>query len=233
MVHAMVSFSRAAGGEPLTWPARLLGHACTLGSGRRPCRSVVPLCRGRARKRERVDEACRHSRVRLLTQSVQRVKSKALQVVKSAVSRVARRGLIGRPSYVFRGVARALSVVVASAMAPTQDKRILYVGGLSDEVTEETLHAAFIPFGEVTEVNIPKNFEGKNNENRGFAFVQFELEPDADEARFNMNGAELFGRVLRVNVARAAAHKLGASKAVWSADEWFKNLNEEGTPASH
>ena len=54
-----------------------------------------------------------------------------------------------------------------------------------------------------------------------------------DEARFNMNGAELFGRVLRVNVARAAAHKLGASKAVWSADEWFKNLNEEGTPASH
>ncbi|KAH8094968.1 peptidyl-prolyl cis-trans isomerase [Aureococcus anophagefferens] len=109
-------------------------------------------------------------------------------------------------------------------MAPQQNKRILYVGGLTEEVTEEILHAAFIPFGELVEVNIPKDHASKTSDgNRGFAFVEFELEPDADEARFNMDGAELFGRVLRVNVAKALTHKLGSSKPVWSADSWFQN----------
>ena len=75
-------------------------------------------------------------------------------------------------------------------------------------------------------MNIPKDFAGASNANRGFAFIEFEDARDADEARFNMNGAELFGRVLRVNVARAMSHKLGSTKPVWSADEWFKNLNE-------
>ena len=62
--------------------------------------------------------------------------------------------------------------------------------------------------------------------------MNFALEADADEARFNMNGAELFGRTLRVNVAKAMGHKLGSSKAVWSADSWFQNnLSEDGTAA--
>ena len=35
--------------------------------------------------------------------------------------------------------------------------------------------------------------------------------------------------MLRVNVARAMSHKLGSSKAVWSADSWFQeSLTEEG-----
>ena len=34
---------------------------------------------------------------------------------------------------------------------------------------------------------------------------------------------------MRVNVARAMSHKLGSSKAVWSADSWFQeSLTEEG-----
>ena len=114
-------------------------------------------------------------------------------------------------------------------MAPTQDRRILYVGGLADEVSEETLHAAFVPFGELQEVNVPRDHAGKKSEHRGFAFIHFETETDAEEARFNMNGAELFGRVLRVNVAKGMTHKLGASKPVWSADDWFQKLNEDGT----
>ena len=106
----------------------------------------------------------------------------------------------------------------------------MYVGGLSEEATEETLHAAFVPFGDVKEVNIPRDFAGQTNDaNRGFAFVTFELENDAAEALYNMDGSELFGRVLRVNVARAMSHKLGSSKAVWSADSWFQeSLTEEG-----
>ncbi|KAJ1460398.1 hypothetical protein M885DRAFT_509348 [Pelagophyceae sp. CCMP2097] len=108
------------------------------------------------------------------------------------------------------------------APQPKVNKKLLYVGGLADEVVEETLHAAFVPFGDLKEVNLPKDHA--KNAHRGFAFIEFDDEFDADEARYNMDGAELFGRVLRVNVAKAMGHKLGSNKAVWSADDWFQSL---------
>uniref|UniRef100_A0A4W5PUM7 Peptidyl-prolyl cis-trans isomerase n=1 Tax=Hucho hucho TaxID=62062 RepID=A0A4W5PUM7_9TELE len=38
-------------------------------------------------------------------------------------------------------------------------KRVLYVGGLTEEVDEKVLHAAFIPFGDVTDIQIPIDYE--------------------------------------------------------------------------
>ncbi|CAM9861890.1 unnamed protein product [Phaeothamnion confervicola] len=109
-------------------------------------------------------------------------------------------------------------------MAKTvQNKRMLYVGGLEETVKEEALHAAFVPFGEIAEVQIPKNWE--KGENRGFGFVQYEEEEDALAALENMDGSELFGRVLKVNLARPMKHKLGSGKAVWTAEEWFQQMN--------
>jgi peptidyl-prolyl isomerase E (cyclophilin E) len=35
---------------------------------------------------------------------------------------------------------------------------IIYVGGLEAQVTEEILHSAFIPFGELKSVQIPKDY---------------------------------------------------------------------------
>ena len=32
---------------------------------------------------------------------------------------------------------------------------ILYIGGLGEDITKQTLHAAFIPFGEIKSVDIP------------------------------------------------------------------------------
>lgn len=32
-------------------------------------------------------------------------------------------------------------------------------GGLDEKCTEEMLHAAFIPFGDIVEVNIPRDFK--------------------------------------------------------------------------
>jgi len=106
------------------------------------------------------------------------------------------------------------------------NRKLLYVGGLAESVVEETLHAAFIPFGEVVEVTLPREAKDAH---RGFAFVEFKEEEDANEARFNMDGAELFGRALRVSVAKATEHRLGSSKPVWSADSWFQNLTKDGT----
>jgi len=38
-------------------------------------------------------------------------------------------------------------------------KKIVYVGGLDSNATEEILHAAFIPFGEVKSVQIPRDYK--------------------------------------------------------------------------
>lgn len=36
----------------------------------------------------------------------------------------------------------------------TQPKRNVYVGGLEEQVNEEILHAAFVPFGDIVEVRL-------------------------------------------------------------------------------
>ena len=47
---------------------------------------------------------------------------------------------------------------------------------------------------------------------RGFAFVQFDERGDAADAIDNMNGAELFGRVLKVNLAKPDAASRGSHR---------------------
>lgn len=37
----------------------------------------------------------------------------------------------------------------------SRTQRMLYVGGLEAQVTEQVLKAAFIPFGEIVDVQIP------------------------------------------------------------------------------
>ena len=65
---------------------------------------------------------------------------------------------------------------------------------------------------------------------RGFAFVVFEEAEDAAEAKDNMDGAELFGRVLRVSDARPGQ---AGSGAVWEdADKWYKEVGA-GAKRSH
>ena len=46
------------------------------------------------------------------------------------------------------------------------NKRILYVGGLAEEVNEKILHSAFVVFGDVLDVNIPIDYA--SNAHRGF-----------------------------------------------------------------
>jgi RNA recognition motif-containing protein len=66
------------------------------------------------------------------------------------------------------------------------------------------------------------------DKNRGFGIVEFESEEDCADAIENMEGAELFGRVLRVNISNAKPSGAGAHKAVWSADEWIQNSLKDG-----
>ncbi|XP_066970822.1 peptidyl-prolyl cis-trans isomerase E [Macrobrachium rosenbergii] len=103
------------------------------------------------------------------------------------------------------------------------NKRILYVGGLADEVTEDVLRSAFAPFGEVVDIQIPLDYETEKH--RGFAFVEFELPEDAAAAIDNMNESELYGRTIRVNLAKPQKAKEGSSRAVWADDEWLNKYS--------
>lgn len=71
----------------------------------------------------------------------------------------------------------------------TNTKRTIYVGGLAEEVDEKILNAAFIPFGDIIDVQIPLDYESEKH--RGFAFIEFESAEDAAAAIDNMVGAEI------------------------------------------
>lgn len=80
------------------------------------------------------------------------------------------------------------------------NKRIIYVGGLSEEVDSKILHAAFIPFGDIIDINMPIDFATQKH--RGFAFIEFESVEDAGYAIDNMNDSEIYGKTIRVNIAK-------------------------------
>ncbi|CAN1838779.1 Peptidyl-prolyl cis-trans isomerase E [Linum perenne] len=106
-------------------------------------------------------------------------------------------------------------------MQAAVQKNTLYVGGLAEEVNESILHAAFIPFGDIKDVK-----------HRSFGFVTFLEKEDASSAMDNMDGAELYGRVLTVNYALPEKIKGGeqgwAAQPIWAdADTWFERQQQE------
>jgi cold-inducible RNA-binding protein len=75
----------------------------------------------------------------------------------------------------------------------------IYVGNLSYSIEEQSLRDFFSPFGSIAEVFIPKDRE--TGKGRGFAFVTFENQAQAQEA-VKTNGQELSGRNIKVNIAK-------------------------------
>ncbi|MEC8190836.1 MAG: RNA-binding protein [Verrucomicrobiota bacterium] len=76
----------------------------------------------------------------------------------------------------------------------------LYVGNLPFEATGDDLNEIFSQTGEVEEAIIVTRPGGGRP--RGFGFVTMADEQDAAEAIRQLNGQELGGRQLRVNVAK-------------------------------
>ncbi len=75
----------------------------------------------------------------------------------------------------------------------------LFVGGLSWGTSDDALRQAFSEFGEVTEAKVITDRE--TGRSRGFGFVTFAEASQAQEARDQMNGEYLDGRMIRVDVA--------------------------------
>jgi RNA recognition motif-containing protein len=76
----------------------------------------------------------------------------------------------------------------------------LFVGNLSFDTTENDLNDAFAAHGTVTETNMM--MDRATGRPRGFGFVTMSTAEEAEKAIQALNGAQLGGRALTVNVAR-------------------------------
>ena len=105
----------------------------------------------------------------------------------------------------------------------TRPNSTVYVGGLDTNfVTQAKLSEAFIPFGEIVDVTLPKPEAPSSTElHRGFGYVEFEEAADAKEAIDNMDQSEIYGRVIKVAMAKpdvkreGAGSGLGSTTAIW------------------
>ncbi len=83
----------------------------------------------------------------------------------------------------------------------------IYVGNLSDEVTEEELRQEFQAFGEVTSVDIiTDKYTGRP---RGFGFVEMASVSEGQAAITGLDGKALKDRTLTVNAARPRSDNRG------------------------
>ena len=76
----------------------------------------------------------------------------------------------------------------------------LFVGNLSYSVTDTLLQEAFGRFGNVVSASVV--VDKMSGRSRGFGFVELSNEAEAERAVSEMNGAELDGRPVNVNIAR-------------------------------
>jgi len=76
----------------------------------------------------------------------------------------------------------------------------LFVGNLSFNTTENNLQDAFAAHGTVTEADLV--MDRVTNRPRGFAFVTMSTGEEAEKAIAALNGTELDGRSITVNVAK-------------------------------
>lgn len=115
------------------------------------------------------------------------------------------------------------STIISAAMSNLSDtsrlKATVFVGGLDQAVTQQTLFHAFLPFGDIVEVNLPKpELPNTNEQHRGFGYVEFETAADALDAIDNMDRSELYGSVVKVAAAKPqknANEGLGSKTAIW------------------
>lgn len=76
----------------------------------------------------------------------------------------------------------------------------LFVGGLSWGTDEETLRNGFAEYGNVVEAKVI--FDRDTGRSRGFGFVTFGEESEAQAALDALNGTDFDGRVIRVDFAQ-------------------------------
>jgi RNA recognition motif-containing protein len=83
----------------------------------------------------------------------------------------------------------------------------IFVGNLSWSVTDAELRDAFEAHGEVASAKVINDRE--TGRSRGFGFVEMGDESQAQAAIDALNGTDLMGRSINVNVARPRENRSG------------------------
>jgi RNA-binding motif protein, X-linked 2 len=81
-----------------------------------------------------------------------------------------------------------------------RDTAWLYVGGLPNDLSEGDVAIIFSQYGNPTHLNLIRDKE--TGKSRGFGFVKYEDQRSCDLAVDNLGGAEVLGRMLRVDHTR-------------------------------
>jgi RNA recognition motif-containing protein len=76
----------------------------------------------------------------------------------------------------------------------------IYAGNLSYDMTEDSLKKLFEKHGSVASAKII--IDKNSGRSKGFGFVEMAEKNDAESAIQDLNGSEIMGRSIRVNIAR-------------------------------
>ena len=83
----------------------------------------------------------------------------------------------------------------------------IYVGNLSNDVSEDDLRQAFEAFGQVESASLVK--DKYSGESRGFGFVMMASQNEGQAAITGLNDTDLKGRNMKVNVAKPKTDRGG------------------------
>lgn len=86
----------------------------------------------------------------------------------------------------------------------------IYVGNLDYQITEEDLRDIFEEYGTVTSTKVV--IDRDSNRSKGFGFVEMQEQAEGQKAIDELDGAELEGRTMRVNVARERTDRRGGGR---------------------
>jgi len=84
-------------------------------------------------------------------------------------------------------------------------KMNIYVGNLSYNMTDEDLKKLFTTYGSVSESKVV--IDRETGRSKGFGFVEMPTQAEGDEAIRQLDGKEIDGRNIKVNVAKPKEDK--------------------------
>jgi hypothetical protein len=143
-------------------------------------------------KRQREQQRERKQQNKEQRRALRREQGPSEPEVVSAASVV---GHIPSTEEAMRAIERRAAAPRAAASIPAR----LFVGGLGTAITEAHLREAFSAFGEVADCVVM--MDRTTGQSRGFGFVTMQNRKDASAAVEALDGSELEGRRIGVNVA--------------------------------
>jgi len=103
----------------------------------------------------------------------------------------------------------------------------IFVGDIAPEIDQNTLHEAFSPFGEISEIKIAKFPDTQRS--KGYCFIAFTNQNDAETAIASMNGQWLGTRKIRTNWATRKASTNETASNTQNRDPFNSQYGQESS----